>query len=103
MYAIAEIAGRQFQCEEGVRLRVPLLKAEAGEKITVDRVLAVVDGDVSRFGDPLIEGAAVETTVIQHGRAPKVICFKMKRRKGYRRKLGHRQSYTLISVDKITS
>jgi large subunit ribosomal protein L21 len=101
MYAIAEIAGRQFQLEAGAKVRVPLLKEDAGAKLSVDRVLALVDGDSSRFGSPLLEGVTVDATVIEHGKANKVINFKMKRRKGFRRKKGHRQDYTLISVDGI--
>ena len=101
MYAIAEVAGRQVQLEEGAKLRVPLLDAAAGDKLSIDRILALVDGAKSSFGAPHIEGATVEATVIEHGRERKVINFRMKRRKGYRRKRGHRQQYTLISVDGI--
>jgi large subunit ribosomal protein L21 len=103
MYVIAEIAGRQVQLEEGAKLRIPLMDAAAGDKLNIDRVLALVDGAKSNFGAPHIEGVTVEATVIEHGRAAKVINFRMKRRKGYRRKRGHRQQYTLISVGSITA
>lgn len=101
MYAIAEIAGRQVQLETGAKVRVPLLKEDAGAKLSVDRILALVDGAKSRFGSPLLEGVTVDATVVEHGRERKVINFKMKRRKGFRCKKGHRQNYTLISVDGI--
>jgi len=103
MYAIAEIAGRQFQLQTGAKLRVPLLKAQAGDKLAVDRVLALVDGGDSRFGAPLLAGVQVEATVLEHGKARKVLNFKMKRRKGFRKLKGHRQDYTLIQVDGIKS
>ena len=72
------------------------LDLEAGAKLTVDRILALVDGENSRFGAPVLEGVQAEATVLEHGRERKVINFKMKRRKGFRRKHGHRQAYTLI-------
>ena len=101
MYAIAEIAGRQIQLNEGARVRVPLLPASPGDKVAVDRVLAVVDGAQSRFGAPALDNVSIDATVVEHGKARKVINFKMKRRKGYRRKHGHRQNYTLITVNGI--
>ena len=103
MYAIAEIAGRQVQLAQGLKLRVPKLDLEAGAKLTVDRILALVDGENSRFGAPVLEGVQAEATVLEHGRERKVINFKMKRRKGFRRKHGHRQAYTLINVDSISA
>ncbi len=103
MYAIAEIAGRQVQLSQGLKLRVPKLDLEAGAKLTVDRVLALVDGENSRFGAPVLDGMKIEATVLEHGLGRKVINFKMKRRKGYRRKHGHRQAYTLINVDSISA
>lgn len=101
MYAIAEIAGRQIQLTQGARVRVPLLPANPGDKVAVDRVLALVDGDHSRFGSPALDDVSIDATVVEHGKARKVINFKMKRRKGYRRKHGHRQNFTLITVDGI--
>jgi large subunit ribosomal protein L21 len=103
MYAVAEIAGMQTQVSEGTRLRVPLLKGEAGAKLRFDRVLAIVDGANIRVGAPVLEGAAVEATIVLHGKAAKVICFKKKRRKGFVKKKGHRQNYTVLSVDKISA
>lgn len=101
MYAIAEIAGRQVHLVQGTKVRVPLLSAQAGDKVAVDRVLALVDGAQSRFGAPALDGVTIDATVLEHGKARKVINFKMKRRKGFRRKHGHRQQYTLIAVNGI--
>ncbi len=101
MYAVVDIAGKQVKVEEGDRIRVPKLDAESGEKITLDRVLLVGGEGESRGGTPQVEGAAVEAQVLGHGRDRKVIVFKMKRRKGYRRKNGHRQPFTELQVDKI--
>ncbi|MDP2360518.1 MAG: 50S ribosomal protein L21 [bacterium] len=103
MHAIAEIAGRQFQLTQGAQLRVPLLSAAAGDKVVVDRVLALIDGDKSRFGSPALDGVTIDATVLEHGKANKVINFKMKRRKGFRCKRGHRQNFTLIAVNGITA
>jgi len=101
MFAIAEIAGRQFQLSAGLKLRVPLLDANAGDKVAVDRVLALIDGDKSRFGSPSLDDVSIDATVLEHGKGTKVINFKMKRRKGFRRMRGHRQNYTLITVNGI--
>lgn len=101
MHAIAVIAGRQVQLSQGIQVRVPLLQADAGDKVVVDRVLALVDGDKSRFGSPALDDVSIDATVLEHGKARKVINFKMKRRKGYRRIHGHRQNYTLITVNGI--
>ena len=103
MYAVAEIAGMQTQVSEGLRLRVPLLKGEAGAKVQFDKVLAIVDGADIRYGTPLLEGVSVEATIVLHGKGRKVICFKKKRRKGFVLKKGHRQNYTVLSVDKISA
>lgn len=101
MHAIAEIAGRQIQLTAGARVRVPLLQAKAGDPVVVDRVLAIIDGERSRFGAPALSDVRVDATVVEHGKAAKVINFKMKRRKGFRRKRGHRQNFTLITVNEI--
>ena len=102
MYAVVDVAGSQVKVQEGDRIRVSRLAAEAGEKITLDRVL-LVGGAETRVGTPQVEGAAVEASVLGHGRAAKIIVFKMKRRKGYRRKNGHRQPFTELQIDKISA
>ncbi len=98
MYAIVDIAGKQFRVQQDDKLYVPRLKAEVGESITFDRVLLVADNDAVSVGTPVVDGATVEATVLNHVKADKVIVFKKKRRKGYRVKNGHRQPYTQISI-----
>ena len=101
MYAIVDIAGKQYRVEEKEKLFVSRLDAEVGNKIELDNVLLVEKkGDVS-VGKPRIEGASVKATVIDHVKADKVVVFKKKRRKGYRVKRGHRQPYTQIEINTI--
>ena len=101
MRAIIETGGKQFHVAPDDTIRVPSLPGEPGESVTFDRVLyAADDGDV-RFGTPKVEGARVTAEIVKHGRGKKITVFKLKRRKNYRRKQGHRQAYTEIRVDKI--
>lgn len=102
MYAVVDVAGSQYKVQEGDRIRVSKLGSEAGEKLTFDNIL-LIGGEETRVGTPKVEGAAVEASVLGHGRADKIIVFKMKRRKGYRRRNGHRQSYTELQIDKISA
>ena len=102
MYAIVEIAGKQFRLEEKSRLRVPLLQAESGKKIEFDNILAFNDANGKlTIGTPKVDKVKVSATVIEHGREKKIVVFKKKRRKGYRVKNGHRQDFSLIEVNKI--
>lgn len=102
MYAIVDIAGKQYRVEEKEKLYVSRLDAEVGNKVDFDSVLLVEKkGDVA-VGKPVLEGASVKATVLDHVKADKVIVFKKKRRKGYRVKRGHRQPYTQIEINKIT-
>ena len=103
MYAVVEVAGSQVKVQEGDRIRVSRLESEPGEKITLDRVLLVVGDDETRIGAPRVEGATVEASVVSHGKADKVKVFKMKRRKGYRKTLGHRQPYTDLRIESISA
>jgi large subunit ribosomal protein L21 len=103
MYAVIRTGGKQFRVEPGESLRVPTLAVEAGETVTFGDVLLVSDGEAVTVGKPTLEGASVEAEVVSHGRDKKVIVFKRKRRKGYRRKQGHRQGYTVVRVDKIVA
>lgn len=101
MYAIFEAKGKQFRAEEDARLRLPTLAAEPGQTVTFDRVLlAERDGEVL-VGRPAVAGASVAAEVLRHGKGEKIIVFKMKRRKGYRRKQGHRQRFTEVRVVSI--
>ncbi len=101
MYAIVEIAGKQFKVEQDATLYVPFhAEASEGDTVTFDRVL-LTGGDGTTVGTPAIEGASVEAKVLGHVRGDKIIVFKKKRRKRYRRTRGHRQDYTQIQITSI--
>ena len=101
MYAIIETGGKQYRVEEGSTVVVEKLSANKGEKVVLDKVLAVSkDGDLT-MGQPTIESASVEATVMENGKADKIIVFKYKPKKDYRRKKGHRQPYTKLKIDRI--
>ena len=101
MYAIVTIGGRQVRAEKGESIRVPKMNIPEGEKVSFNEVLLVFDGKQVKVGAPTIEGYSVRTRVLSHGKAPKIIVFKMKRRKGYRKKQGHRQGFTELIVEDI--
>lgn len=102
MYAIVEISGKQFRVQKDMRLRVPRQESEPGKKIGFDRVLLVEDdkGNTT-IGNPLVKDTQVAATLVEHGRDKKVIVFKKKRRKGYQKKQGHRQGYSVIEINTI--
>lgn len=103
MYAVLESGGKQYRVSAGSTLAIERLNVAAGEAVTLDRVLLVnVDGKVT-VGAPIVAGARVVADVVEHKRGPKVVAFKMKRRKGYHRKVGHRQDLTVITVKEITT
>ena len=101
MYALVEILGKQYKAEEGKELVVDKLSMEEGSSYEIEKVLAVVDGDSAKFGAPYVEGAKVTATVGAEFRGEKVKVYKFRRRKGYRRTQGHRETYTTIKVEKI--
>ncbi|VAW15569.1 LSU ribosomal protein L21p [hydrothermal vent metagenome] len=101
MYAIVEMAGQQFKVAKDQKVYVHRLQTEEGKKVTFDNVLLLDDGKNITIGAPAIDGAAVEAKVIKHLRGDKVIVFHKKRRKGYRKKNGHRQSLTEIVIESI--
>jgi len=101
MYAVIKMAGFQYRVEKGQVVRVPLLAAEEGDTLTVEDVLLVSDGSAIQVGRPNVEGATVSARVIGHGRTPKLVAGKFKRRKMYRRRWGHRQDYTEIEIADI--
>ena len=103
MYAVVEIAGHQVRVDKGQRLRVPRLNLDEGAKETFTSVMLVSGEGKTQVGQPHVEGASVQATVVGHGRGEKIIVFKMKRRKKYRRRNGHRQDYTEIQVDEIVA
>ena len=101
MYAIIRTGDKQFRVEAGKTIRIPSLAAEVGEEVTFPEVLlASTDGEV-KVGAPTVEGAEVTGEVVAHGKGEKIIVFKWKRRKNYRRKQGHRQKYTEVRIDEI--
>jgi large subunit ribosomal protein L21 len=102
MYAIFRALGKQFRAEKGKTIRLPLMDAEAGSKVTFDEVLLSSDGETIRAGTPLVSGAKVEAEVVGQGKEPKIYVFKFKRRKNYRRKTGHRQKYTEVRITDVT-
>ena len=102
MYAIVEIAGQQFKVAKDQKVYVHRLKEAEGSKITFDKVMLVEDGKNVTIGAPAIEGAAVTAKILGHLKGDKVIVFKKKRRKGYKKKNGHRQYLTELTIEKIT-
>ena len=103
MYAVVRTGGKQLRVTPGHAVRVEKLPGAVGESIELDQVLLVGGEGETRVGTPLVEGVKVVGTITDQGRGPKITVFKMKRRKGYRRKMGHRQDYTEIRVDSIES
>ena len=101
MYAVVRTGGKQLRVEPGQRVRVERLAGEVGEAIELADVLMVAGEGESKIGRPLVDGVKAVGTITAQGRGPKITIFKMKRRKGYRRKAGHRQEYTEILVDRI--
>jgi large subunit ribosomal protein L21 len=101
MYAIIRAGGKQFRVEKGKTLRLPLMDAEAGAKVTFDEVLLSSDGQTIKAGTPLVQGAKVTGEVVGAGKEPKIYVFKFKRRKNYRRKTGHRQGYTEVRITDV--
>ncbi|HUG39011.1 MAG TPA: 50S ribosomal protein L21 [Longimicrobiales bacterium] len=103
MYAIIRSGGKQFRAEPGKTIKVPSLTAEVGETVTFEDVLFTQTDDGVTVGTPSVQGAKVSGEVIEHGKGKKVIVFKWKRRKNYRRKQGHRQKFTAVRIDEITA
>lgn len=101
MYAIIQTGGKQYKVTEGSVLKVEKLNAEPGDRLTLDQVLMISDDNSVKVGNPLVPNAQVTAVVIEQGQEKKVVVYKYKRRKNYRRKQGHRQPYTKIKVEKI--
>ena len=102
MYAIVEIAGKQFKVEKDQKLYVHRLKEDEGKKVTFDKILMIDNKDKVSLGKPLISGAQVGAKILKHLKSDKIIVFKQKRRKGYRVKNGHRQLLTQIQISDIS-
>ena len=101
MYAIINISGKQYKAKSGTRLRVPKQDGKTGALLTFDEVLLINDGKNTKIGEPVLKGASVTGTIIEHGRDKKILVYKKKRRKGYQRKNGHRQWFTEIEFGTI--
>lgn len=101
MYAVIRSGGKQLRVESGQSVRVERLPGNVGDSVELDEVLLLGGAGDTRVGTPLVEGARAFGTITAQDRGPKLTIFKMKRRTGYRRKTGHRQSYTEIRVDRI--
>lgn len=101
--AIIVTGGKQYTVSEGDVIYVEKLNAEAGDAVTFDQVLAIVNGKETVFGTPVVDGASVKGSVVKNGRGKKVRVYKMKPKKGYRRTQGHRQPYTKVQIDSITA
>ena len=99
-FAIVRAGGKQFRVEEGATLRVPSRNEDVGASVELD-VLAVGADQETRLGSPLVEGAKVTAKIVDHGRAAKIVVFKKKRRKHYKRTKGHRQGFTTVKIDSI--
>ncbi len=103
MYAVVRTGGKQLRVEPGAQVRVEKLPGEVGDSVELGEVLMLGGDGEARIGTPLVDGARVVGTITAQARWPKLVVFKMKRRKGYRRKTGHRQAYTEIRVERIES
>lgn len=101
MYAVIQTGGKQYVVAPGEELKVETLPGEVGETIAFDRVLLTSDGENVNLGKPYLENTKVLGRITGHGRNKKIVVFKYKKRKGYRKKLGHRQNYTLVKVENI--
>ena len=103
MYAVVKTGGKQYRVSAGQKLKVEQIPAEVGAEITLDQVLMVGEGESVKIGAPLVAGAAIKATVVSHGRHDKVKIFKMRRRKHYQKRQGHRQNYTELRIDSIAA
>lgn len=101
MYAIIESCGKQYKVAEGEVVFLEKLDAEEGKTVTFDNVVFVSDNGKVQIGNPYVKGVKVEGKVVSHGKAKKIIVFKMKPKKNYRRKQGHRQPYTKVEITAI--
>lgn len=101
MYAVVSSGGKQYKVQEGETLRVEKISGEVGAPVSFDKVLMLSDGENVSIGRPVLDNVAVRGHIVEQGKAKKIIVFKYKRRKRYRRKQGHRQQYTSIKIDSI--
>lgn len=103
MYAVIETGGKQYKVSEGDVIFVEKLDVEEGAEVTFDKVLMAGEGSDVKVGAPTVDGASVKATVLKNGKAKKVVVFKMKRKKNYRRKKGHRQPFTKVQITAVNA
>jgi len=101
MYAVVKTGGKQYKIGPGEKLKVEQIPADVGAQVVLDQVLMVGEGENVRVGQPTVEGATVQATVVAHGRGDKIRIFKMRRRKHYQKHQGHRQNFTELQIDAI--
>ncbi|MFM2067260.1 MAG: ribosomal protein [Pseudomonadota bacterium] len=101
MYAVIKTGGKQYKVAAGEKIKVEQIAADVGQVIVLDQVLAIGSGAELKVGTPLVEGATVNATVVAHGRHDKVRIFKMRRRKHYQKRQGHRQNYTELEIGAV--
>ena len=101
MQALVEHKGKQFLVEENSEFKFPYLGGEVGEKIELEKILYTNDSKKKEFGSPYLDGLTISAEILSHGRDKKVVVFKMKRRKGYQVKKGHRQDFTMVKISKF--
>ncbi|MEK6680495.1 MAG: 50S ribosomal protein L21 [Nitrospirota bacterium] len=103
MYAVVETGGKQYKVSQGDVISVERLSGKAGEKVALEKILMINDGNKTVIGNPVVKSAKVVGEIVKEGRGEKIIVFKMKRRKNYRRTRGHRQTYTSLKITEITA
>ena len=103
MYAVIKTGGKQYRVSAGQKLKIEQIPDDIGQEISLDQVLSVGEGETLKIGTPFVEGAAVKATVLAQGRHDKVKIFKMRRRKHYQKRQGHRQNYTEIRIDAVAA
>ncbi len=103
MYAVIKTGGKQYRVAPGQKLKVEQIPADIGQEITLDQVLSVGEGEQLKIGTPLVAGAVVVATVLAQGRHDKIKIFKMRRRKHYQKRQGHRQNYTELRIDAVNA
>jgi len=103
MYAVVSSGGKQYRVQEGEILRLEKIEGEVGSPVSFDEVLMFSDGENVNIGQPALENISVKGTIVEQGKTKKIIVFKYKRRKRYRRKQGHRQLFTAVKIDSIAS
>ncbi|MEN9842363.1 MAG: hypothetical protein RLZZ612_192 [Pseudomonadota bacterium] len=103
MYAVIKTGGKQYRVAAGEKIKVEQIAADVGQEVVIDQVLAVGNGSDIKIGTPLVSGASVTVKVVSHGRHDKVHIFKMRRRKHYQKRQGHRQNFTEIEIASISA